>query len=601
MIASRAAAARQLRVATQQLPRTARHARFIGSSAPAPAPKRGGGKAVGFITVFAVAAAASYWYPQIMEQLEGKKPAEEEAKVIVPQAELQFEQPRGKANSQEENRDMLSSQHLQIKQSWEHPGVYVWGSNKGKVVDAQSKDKYIKLPRRLEFFNDQILRDLKLTQRFGAAITEKGDLVQWGLGFSKDDPSPATTLKGKDLAKIEVSMDSIIALSRSGAVYSIPASRDDLSGGAKQSQSKGWSLWSGSSKESVSFRTLTPSLGYGERVTDISSGMEHLLMLTSKGRVFSAAATSSTYPSKGQMGIPGLTWETRPKGPFDQAQELKALSGKHAVQIATGDLHSVVLDKAGDIWTFGDNMFGQLGIEPTSGRQTIDTPTLVPTDKLYKGTNMTAKITSIAAGGLTSFFAVDAEAAKDQVTNAATFPSRREPKQVSDLWAMGQGTYGSLGNGRWTHVSTAPAKVKALSALYEFNEKKNMLSPIKVKSLSVGATHCAAVMGNETQTASTGWTSKDNQTNVGADVLFWGGNEHYQLGTGKRSNLNAPAYIGPLDGGAADAARGRGDDQRLCLAPRQTAKTGVDGKGRKVTLEQKVECGRYVTGVYSSA
>lgn len=557
---------------------------------------------MGFIGVFAVAAAASYYYPQIMEQLEGKTSAREEATAGIPKAQLQFEQPRGTANSQEENRDLLSSQHLQIKQSWEHPGVYVWGSNEGKVVDAQSKEKYIKLPRRLEFFNDQLLRDLKLTQKFGAAITEKGDLVQWGLGFSKEDPSPATTLKGKDLAKIEVSMDSIIAISRSGAVYSIPASRDDLSGGAKQSQSSAWSLWNGSGKESVSFRTLTPSLGYGERVTGISSGMEHFLMLTSKGRVFSAAATPSTYPAKGQMGIPGLTWETRPKGAFDQAQEVMALSGKHAVQIATGDLHSVVLDKAGDIWAFGDNMFGQLGLEPTSGRQTIDTPTLVPTDKLYKGTNMTAKITSVAAGGLTTFFAVEAEAAKDQVGNPATFPARREPKQVSDLWAMGQGTYGSLGNGRWTHVTTAAVKVKALSALYEFNEKKNMLSPIKIKSLSVGATHSAVVMDNETQTASTGWTSNDNQTNVGADVLFWGGNEHYQLGTGKRSNLNAPAYIGPLDGGAADATRGRkGDDQRLCLAPRQTAKTGVDGKGRKVTLEQKVECGRYVTGVYSSA
>lgn len=608
MLSSRITAARHIRQAARRLPTTTvRSVASAGAPPPPqpPRPQRGGGKAVGFLTIFAIAAAGTYYYPQIKDQLDGakKQESEEAQKPTIPQAELQFEQARAKALSKEDNRELLSSQHLQIKQSWEHPGVYVWGSNAGKVVDLESKEKYIKLPRRLEFFDDQVLRDLKLTQQFGAAVNEKGDLVQWGLGFSHANPKPTTTLQGKDLVKIEVSMDSILALGRNGNVYSIPSSRNDQDGGAKQTQSRGWSLWS-SGAEAVSFRTLTPgSLSWGERITDISSGAEHCLMLTSKGRVFSAAATSSTFPSKGQMGIPGLTWETRPQGAYDQAHEIALLKGRHAVQIATGDFHSVVLDKAGQVYTFGDNMYGQLGFEPKPKLQTVDRPTIMETGKPYEKEGLVPTVTSIAAGGLATFFTVDAHPAKvDALAGPKSLaPSKRMPKSVTDLWATGQGTYGSLGTGRWTHVSAAPAKVKALSSLFEFDEKKNMLTPIKVKSLSIGATHCAAIMDNVTKVASTGWTSAENQTNVGADVLFWGGNEFYQLGSGKRTNWNTPDYIGPLDGGEADAAKGRqGETQRLCLAPRQTARTGVDGKGRKLTLEQKVECGRYVSGVYSS-
>src|SRR2546423_9023369 len=44
--------------------------------------------------------------------------------------EIQIEKPRKKNGvSKEENRDLISSQHLQVKQSWENPGVYAWGSN----------------------------------------------------------------------------------------------------------------------------------------------------------------------------------------------------------------------------------------------------------------------------------------------------------------------------------------------------------------------------------------------------------------------------------------------------------------------------------------
>ncbi|KAF4464884.1 FMP25 Found in Mitochondrial Proteome [Fusarium albosuccineum] len=563
------------------------------------APRRRGGKLVGFVAIFGTAAAGVYFYPKLKEQF--ASPAESEAKTIPTKAEVEFEKPRKKATSKEENRDLISSQHLQVKHSWEHPGVYAWGSNIGKVIDPKSNDKYVKLPRRIAYFDDQVLRDLKLTSAFGAAVTEKGDLIQWGLGYNKEDPSPVPTLTGKDIVKIDVSLDRIIALSRKGNVYSIPSSRDDQEGGLKEEQQKSsWSLWgSGGGKESINFRNLTPSsLSHGEAVTDISSGQEHCLMLTSKGRVFSAASSALEFPSKGQMGIAGLSWANRPKGPYDQPYEVATLKGFDVAQIAAGDYHSVILDKTGRVFTFGDNAFGQLGFDTDYGLALSDTPVMMATNTIYGNTGLVPTVTAIAAGGNNTYFTVDAKAATKLGESTALAPAKRLPPVAADLWACGQGVYGTLGTGRWSHVSAKPTKVKGLSSLFEFDEKTNKMSPIRLKSLSVGATHCSATMDNVTEVSVSG-SASENATNWGADVLFWGGNEHYQLGTGKRTNLNAPAYISALDSTPEARRENSPDFHRLCVTPRTTIRLD-GGKGRKVSLEQKVECGKYVTGVYSS-
>lgn len=554
---------------------------------------------VGFAAIFGAAAAGAYYYPKLKEQF--ASPPETPVKKVPTKADVEFEKPRKKARSKEENRDLISSQHVQVKHSWEHPGVYAWGSNIGKVIDPKSNDKYVKLPHRITYFDDQVLRDLKLTSAFGAAVTEKGDLVQWGLGYNKEDPSPVPTLTGKDLVKIDVSLDRIIALSRNGKVYSIPSSRDDQEGGLKEEQQKSsWSIWgSGGGKERINFRNLTPSgLSYGESVTDISSGLEHCLMLTSKGRVFSAASSALEFPSKGQMGVPGLSWGNRPKGPYDQPHEVITLRGFDVTQVATGDYHSVILDKLGRIFTFGDNSFGQLGIDTDHGLLTSDTPVMMPVNTLYSSSGLVPTVKTIAAGGNNTFFTVDAKATETPTNLKALAPSKRLPLLTADLWACGQGVYGTLGTGRWSHVSAKPTKVKSLSSLFEFDEKTNKMSPIKLKSLSVGSTHCSVIMDNVTETSVSGSASA-NATNWGSDVMFWGGNEHFQLGTGKRTNLNAPAYIGALDSAPEARKDNSPDFHRLCVTPRTTIRLD-GGKGRKVSLEQKIECGKYVTGVYSS-
>ncbi|KAK4917986.1 hypothetical protein LTR28_013210, partial [Elasticomyces elasticus] len=499
---------------------------------------------------------------------------------------MRFEKPRKrKGLSKEANRDMISSQHLQVRKSWENPGVYAWGSNSGRVVAPDSQEAFVKAPRRIPFFDGMLLRDIKLDRNFGAAVDEQGNLLQWGIGYSKTSTQPTVTLKGKNLTSITISRDRILGLSSSGKVYSIPVSAEDQESGTKPSESSWLPFWSSSSK--ISYRTLQPAdLAWGEKVSSIASGLDHALLLTSKGRLFSAASASETFPSRGQLGVPGLTWLTKPPGPTDQPHGITTLRGFDIAKIAAGDYHSLAADKDGRVFAFGDNSFGQLGFDYNSESATVDAPSLLPIQKLYAGTGQTPFVTNIAAGGANSYFTIDATRVAspgDDTTSA-----RGLGRVTADTFACGQGIYGALGNNRWTHVQGTPTKIPALSSLFEYDETRNVAVPIRLARLSVGTTHAAAVMANVTYlSAGDSKAHSENETNWGADILFWGGNEFFQLGTGRRNNLAAPTYIQPLDAAAERKVRGR-EEHRFQITPRKTVQIG----GRSVSIEQRVECGR---------
>jgi len=554
-------------------------------------------------SIFAVAVAgglatASQYYLNkgaFIRSAHAEAPAEEEENPLI------YEESRKKSgNSTEENRDMISSQHHQVKRSWENPGVYAWGSNIGRVVAPDSTESVIKTPRRLAFFDGQVLRDLKLDRNFGVAIDENGDLLQWGVQYAPDIAAPVKTLKGKDLISISISKDRILGLSKGGKVYSIPVSADDQANGIKTSEASWIPFWN--SRSQISYRVLKPNnLGYTEKVTSISSGLEHALMATSSGRVFSFASATDSFPSRGQLGVPGLTWLTRPEGNFDQPHEITTLRGFSIKQIACGDHHSLALDQDGRVFAWGDNVSGQLGFDYTPESSIVDAPSLLATQKLYAGTSQVPVVTSIAAGGANSYFTVDATKVASQSSDPAA--SRGIGRVTADTFAFGNGIQGNLANNRWTHVQSTPTKIPSLSGLFEYDEKANTTVPIRLAHLSVGSTHASAVMANITYLAASAATTPDD-TNWGADIVFWGGNEHFQLGTGKRNNVSAPVYLQPMDLMAeikrAKKSSGAREEHRFHITPRQTVRIGEGGKGRRVSIEQRIECGRFCTAVYSA-
>ncbi|KAI4249970.1 MAG: hypothetical protein L6R42_008836, partial [Xanthoria sp. 1 TBL-2021] len=218
--------------------------------------------------------------------------------------------------------------------------------------------------------------------------------------------------------------------------------------------------------------------------------------------------------------------------------------------------------------------------------------------QLYTNTGLAPTVKQIFAGGNNSFFTIDA-------TTIARPGSDIKPSSLgritTDTWSSGQGILGTLGNGRWTHIQGTPTKLKTLSSLFEYDESTNTVVPIRLKSLSVGSTHAAAIMDNVThvQAGTSKGTDSENDTNWGADVVWWGGNEYFQIGNGRRNNLSVPGYIAPLDSGSVVEGKGgkRKEEHRFQITPKHTVMLG--GSGRKVSVEQRVECGRMVSCVYS--
>jgi len=131
------------------------------------------------VTTTAALATAYQWYAGSVE-VHAEAPASAPGTDLVERAEVVFEKRRKpKGASKDATRDAISSQHLQVRKSWENPGVWCWGVNDGKVAAPDAKDGIVRNPRWMPFFDGVLLRDMKLQRDSGAAITENGDLLQW--------------------------------------------------------------------------------------------------------------------------------------------------------------------------------------------------------------------------------------------------------------------------------------------------------------------------------------------------------------------------------------------------------------------------------------
>ncbi|CAG2059278.1 unnamed protein product [Timema podura] len=139
-----------------------------------------------------------------------------------------------------------------------------------------------------------------------------------------------------------------IALSESGMVYSIPVA------------------------------ISTPST---EKVVQVACGLEHCLLLTATGQVFSWGTGT-----RGQLGHGDLESECEPR-------PVATLGGLRVLRVAAGGWHSACITEEGDLYTFGWNSSGQLGL-PTqthgdkrmklSDQESVVTLTAVPVPVTWK-------------------------------------------------------------------------------------------------------------------------------------------------------------------------------------------------------------------------
>ncbi|KAK3804952.1 MAG: regulator of chromosome condensation 1/beta-lactamase-inhibitor protein II [Benniella sp.] len=487
------------------------------------------------------------------------------------------------------DKDLTVTSWKQLEQTGlvKVPGVMLWGSNRNGLVDPSGKSPgVVMVPQRLAAFEGMACRDLKLGDDIAAAVDEEGNVYQWGSGYNINAHEPEITLRNRDIAQVAICDLRLYVLSRDGThVYVIPKVRptNGPSKAAIDYVEPKPSVWryvgmGGSSDSKPDPMTQLPVKDFlhkDEKITSIASGKNHMLMLTSEGRVLGSED--------------GLSVSTIGHSNFQQSRIL---------EVACGDVHSLARDDQGRCWAWGTNGFGQLAQGAYShANLKLARPTLI---KDIAGSNNGAECVKVAAGGQTSFVVVK-EDSKFKVRSA------------------GMGQWGQLGDGTNTHIQGSLVIIAPLSNLAEYKENAQKMMPIGIHDFAIGSTHAFAVLDNA--------IAEDSASHIsiathGRDVLSWGQNTHYQLLTGKRINRTEPSYALPLDSDilqppditTAPAAQNRalGNDSktsldatnRLQLLPAQprldkqrSSSNGRSSNGVEM-IELKIVAGNGVSGVY---
>ncbi|KAF8844906.1 RCC1/BLIP-II [Paxillus ammoniavirescens] len=492
----------------------------------------------------------------------------------------------------------------------------VWGSNKSNLIDPKSPMvATLQLPTNAKWLEHVALRDLALHERHAACVDARGDVYQWGDGFFGSTPgseteanTPKLTLHGKNIVKLQLTDSQVYALSASGKVYVFATNeaQQRLSVARPTPASIPWwgTGWiSGVDQTTIDFTEISPKgkLNWGETFTSIAAGRNHLLALTSEGRTFTHPMNKNAN-SHGQLGLrnfdipapPSSTGPTTPSripvelipysvadpyanaSPFsrnsvpspasvsenlnvinerhirfcDTLFEIPSLKGIRVTQIATGGRSSFVITDSGAVLGWGANEHGQIGLGGGITLGTITVPTEVVLTRNVSPSTKSRCLGLMAGGDLTCFVAER---------------SARDSPTYVEVLTCGNGQWGGLGNSLFSNAQGNPVRVKNVSGLREFDEQSQTLSPIIPQAISVSPTgHVLLTLDTHSHAGPGG---------SGRDLVAWGLNHDYQLGTGKRTSLSAPVTLERPEGG------------RFVLTKRKATVKDLSGKVWKKTVD----------------
>jgi alpha-tubulin suppressor-like RCC1 family protein len=445
------------------------------------------------------------------------------------------------------------------------PGVYLWGDNSNLVVNPDVKVKEVRFPTRYDWFDGKSLSKLRVFEKSALAIDTKGDLIQWGQGFfesgdgSESIAAAATTtstttpeysIRGESLVDAKISNGVIYCLNNKNEILIIPESkRDQHSLNHSGTSRRGWGrFWARGGSTSFSKVATADHFEKGERIIDYQTGCKHLLVLTNLGKVYSSSTGLKSTPlgkSHGQLGLIEYNqFQNLPNS--NELHNVELLNNEvntktHKVitrfitQIAAGSNHSIALDSNGEVYSFGENFFGQLGHDINGyDNEIVSFPKKMDLMKhgLVKR-DYFPKVTEIKASGDSTFATIEPvrmfHVVKNKSLNENTLSGIMEEDEDAEKLYIGFGSNlkGQLGCSKFIHSQHRPSKITALSDFKDYNESTNCLELIKPVKWSFDTDHSFMVLENR-------------------DVLHWGGNDHGELGNGKKSRIAKPCVMPAL-------------------------------------------------------
>lgn len=200
-------------------------------------------------------------------------------------------------------------------------------------------------------------------------------------------------------------------------------------------------------------------------------------------------------PWSGSIGVlgGGPTGDPNDAGSFGQISLVKF------VKLANGCMGGIALDTSGRVWTFGYNLYGDLGIGKTNSQQSY-----------YGGMKR-----------IPYFISSNIEI----VEIGATYETRFALSSDGKVYAWGHGAAGEMGNGSTTSANNTPAQVTGLPEIAHIFSSDSYL----------GNGACFALATDGT-------------------LWAWGYNTYGQLGLGNTTSQSTPKKV-PLDSGFTSGAR----------------------------------------------
>ncbi|XP_021888390.1 ultraviolet-B receptor UVR8-like isoform X3 [Carica papaya] len=128
----------------------------------------------------------------------------------------------------------------------------------------------------------------------------------------------------------------------------------------------GWGLYGqcGHGNTNDQLRPTVVSSLLGTQVQSVAAGLWHTVCISTEGRVYAFGGNQF-----GQLGTGTDHAETSPK-----LLDAPSLDNKHAIVVSCGARHTIILTEDGQVYSWGWNKYGQLGLGDSTDR---NTPSLI--------------------------------------------------------------------------------------------------------------------------------------------------------------------------------------------------------------------------------
>jgi uncharacterized repeat protein (TIGR02543 family) len=268
--------------------------------------------------------------------------------------------------------------------------IFTWGfNNYGQLGDGTTVNQNTPVDTTAYFnlMGEETIIDIELGWFHSMALTSNGRLLMWGSNGSgrlgdgttihKNTPLDITSqfnlTVGESIVKISAGEEHSSALSSSGRIFTWGRNAQGQLGDNTTTL-----------KTSPVNITSLFTLNEGETIVDISLGDHHTSALTSHGRMFIWGNNEW-----GQLGDGTLTYR---KIPIDITARFNLIAEDHITHISLGGYHSAAVTLKGFVYTWGKNVFGQLGDDISDG--------LTPKNiQSHLNLSTTEIIESVALGG----------------------------------------------------------------------------------------------------------------------------------------------------------------------------------------------------------